>query len=137
MNYDAYPIHCIEHHGQRLYVELIQTVEARQIAWVRPLMLLDITQSHTDATAAAANLVPLEHLDPKVSGEIAATVYNLHDESDLLCPYALLREALDTEVIPLLGYAGSQNDQGDRNRLRDFIRRICSDHPELFTRPDG
>ncbi len=120
MNQTPYPIYCIDHQSQTLYVELIQVVESRQLAWVRPLMLL-------------------------ASGEmLASTLYGRQEEADLLCPLPLLRQALDTEVIPLLSKATQLSDSslsdsdtddrglGDRGWLHRFLQKVCVDNPGLF-----
>jgi len=137
MNHEAYPIHYIEHHDQRLYVELIQTVETRQIAWVRPLMLLSMPRSHGDGIMASSNPGALDLPGLNADSSLTATAYDLQGESDVLCPRALLREALDTEFIPLLSATRHPTGQSDRGCLRDFFRQICSEHPELFARPNG
>ncbi|MGF1535905.1 MAG: hypothetical protein ACFB4J_05375 [Elainellaceae cyanobacterium] len=127
MSQITYPIHCIDHQGQTLYVELIQTVESRQLAWVRPIMLLDT------ATEGCAQSEDPKHL----SDSSTPTLYNLREEADLLCPPSLLRPALDVEVIPLLHTAEHCGNRLNRERLRQFVQNICSDNPEIFKRQNS
>lgn len=112
----------LEHHAQRLYAEVIQTVETKQICWVRPLIL----------TKAA--------YDPLAGATIADDlVYDLRECSDLLLPLQFFRAALDTEVIPLVMHLGqlpvetqiplrSQHNQ----HMQHFVRQVCLAHPEAF-----
>ncbi len=72
-------------------------------------------------------------------------LYDLRQDSDLLLPTPLLRQALllrralDVEVIPLLTqlYASSNETEamptdGGRFQLRQFIQQICLAYPEVF-----
>ncbi|MEB3355129.1 MAG: hypothetical protein VKK04_00170 [Synechococcales bacterium] len=117
---------CLEHQPGFLYAELIQAVVQRGAVWVRPLAL-KIPKSGA-ATAASCLLgVDLETSD----------LYDLRRSSDLLWPSVLFREALDTEVIPLLAHLGNQkyNPQSDRQaheQLRRFIHQVWQDNAAVF-----
>ena len=124
MNDNVRSICCIDHLGQRLYAELIQVVEDRQMAWLRPLALLDAPYPTNASTEA-------------VSDWDSAAVYDLQDEADLLCPKALIRRALDTEVIPLLSHLARSSKPRRRGRLRQFLEQVYADTPERFNALKG
>lgn len=73
---------CLECKDTRLYCEVIQVVTWRQLCWVRPLILAEISE---DSSSMPSN-----------------TLVDLRMTSDLFWPTNLFRSALDTEVIPLL-----------------------------------
>jgi hypothetical protein len=114
---------CLEHETGCLYAEVIQIVEARQICWVRPLILA-IKGSNTDYQDA---------IEP-------ACYYDLRSGSDLLYPLALFRAALDTEIVPLLAalYASDHDSDGNQinpnghHQLRQFIQKVWQTYPEAF-----
>ena len=100
-----------------LHSEVIQVVEARQVCWVRPLMLVVL-----------------------VSGKDSSEEYtlsDLRDGADLLWPLSLFRAALDTEVISLLTQLQSlDSDKKDAviasRQLRDFVDRVWTAFPTAF-----
>lgn len=67
----------LEHDNRMLYGEVIQVVVSRQLCWVRPLILVELTDEK-----------------PKIT--------DLRDASDLFWPINLFRPAFDTEVINFL-----------------------------------
>jgi len=100
-----------------LHSEVIQVVEARQVCWVRPLMLV-VSVSGKDS--------PTEY-----------TLSDLRDGADLLWPLSLFRAALDTEVISLLTELHSldaeKKDGAIASRqLRDFVDRVWAAFPSAF-----
>lgn len=114
---------CMEHHNTYLYAEVVQMAEGKQICWVRPLALLERTLEDIPDRA-------LEH---------TSKLYDLRQSSDLLLPSALFRNALDTEVIPLLSHLSDFIDAGETNqnafaqaRLNQLVKNVCLAHPELF-----
>ena len=78
---------CLDHETTRLYAEIVEFLESRQVCWVRPLMLA--------VPVADNNSSPIASLEQ-------LTLYDLRLGADLLWPARLFRPALDTEVIPLL-----------------------------------
>ena len=99
-----------------LHSEVIQVVEARQICWVRPLMLVGLVSQQW----------PEKY-----------TLSDLRDGSDLLWPLSLFRAALDTEVISLLTQLQSMDsDRKDSTiasrQLRDFVDRVWAAFPSAF-----
>ncbi|WP_333339766.1 hypothetical protein [Microcoleus sp. BROC3] len=100
-----------------LHSEMIQVVEARQVGWVRPLMLV---------VSVSAKDSPGEY-----------TLSDLRDGADLLWPLSLFRAALDTEVISLLTELHSldaeKKDGAIASRqLRDFVDRVWEAFPTAF-----
>ena len=111
-------IGCLEHGASRLYAEVVQTVEATQICWVRPLLL----------THGAAVEDPVE---PDPERQLA----DLRQGSDLLLPIALFRGALDVEVIPLLAQLGEVQEcvaPMHQRQLNQLIQKVCRANPALF-----
>jgi hypothetical protein len=98
---------CIDHPPHRLYAELIQVVEARQIAWLRPWALVT------------------EELDAALGS------LDLRQGPDLLLPAHLIRPALDTELLGLLSQlAASPPTESPlppqhRQQLHQLIQQLC------------
>jgi hypothetical protein len=112
---------CLEHGATRLYAEVVQIVEARHLCWARTLVLV---------TGSEDSQQPI---NPK-------NLYDLRQGADLLLPTVLFRQALDTEVIPLLsqlyGLAGEAKEQDAvavRQSIHQLIRQICQTHPDAFS----
>ncbi|WP_341739029.1 hypothetical protein [Microcoleus sp. CAWBG640] len=104
-----------------LHSEVIQVVEARQVCWVRPLMLV-VFLSKQDLG---------DRLSPEYS------LLDLRDGSDLLWPLNLFRAALDTEVISLLSQLHSLDSEKNdgviaSRQLRDFVDRVWTAFPTAF-----
>ncbi|MEG4576572.1 hypothetical protein QUA56_28430 [Microcoleus sp. N3A4] len=104
-----------------LHSEVIQVVEARQVCWVRPLMLVV--------------LVSGKDLSDRRSEEY--TLSDLRDGADLLWPLSLFRAALDTEVISLLTELHSLDSEKKdgviaSRQLRDFVDRVWEAFPTAF-----
>ena len=98
---------CLEQENTYLYNEVIQVVEKRDLSWVRPLVLV----------LRSAN-----------NGEIEKIV-DVRGTSDLLLGTRLFREALDTEVIPLLLSIEPSDlliiaSDGARAELHKFIEKF-------------
>lgn len=110
---------CLEHDSARLYAEVVQVAEQRQVCWVRPLALLVG--------------------DPAIAVEAPPELYDLRQGSDLLLPIALFRAAIDTEVMPVLSHLyGEENaltsktGQTNSQHLSQFVRQVCLAHRSLF-----
>ncbi|MDX2244725.1 MAG: hypothetical protein NW224_28965 [Leptolyngbyaceae cyanobacterium bins.302] len=104
---------CLEHTDQRLFSEVIQTVEATQICWVRPLLLIQSTSCFS---------VGIE--------EETSRLYDLRQGADLLLPATLFRVAFDTEVIPLLTMLNNldeldSNHSKHHSKLNQLIQQVC------------
>ena len=116
----------LEQGNSRLYGELIQFVAERNLCWLRPIALY----------CQAEDADPLDRNRQSCGRE--ATLYDLGQGSDLICPDSLLRMALDAELLPLLaqlhdpkpGLASAQNG----HQLRQFIQRLWQAEPEAFQR---
>ena len=104
-----------------LHSEVIQVVEARQVCWVRPLMLVV--------------LVSGKDLCDRLSQEY--TLSDLRDGADLLWPLSLFRAAVDTEVISLLTQLHSLDSEKKdaviaSRQLKDFVDRVWAAFPTAF-----
>lgn len=103
-NFQPGQIVCLEHGDSRLYAELIQVVVSRQLCWVRPLLLVALSE------------------EPPL-------VTDLRDASDLLWSLNLFRLALDTEVITLLTQVLSKEPKPEpdlvaKQQLNLFIHQV-------------
>ncbi|MBL1176327.1 hypothetical protein [Pantanalinema sp. GBBB05] len=116
---------CLEHEANRLYAEVVQVAEPRQVCWVRPLILV---------------LQPSDELGWYDGISQATRLYNLRGEVDLLLPVTLFRAALDEEVIPVLPYLYAEEtselalklERVEPTQLRQLVQTICQAHPEAF-----
>lgn len=113
---------CLEHENIRLYAEVIEVVAARQICWVRPLIL---------ATPKTNSDPPLTTLPEDLS------LLDLRLGADLLWPTSLFRPALDIEVIPILvrlSESGIQthNAQEAQSQMSSFVRAIWQTAKSAF-----
>lgn len=105
----------LEHETTRLYAEIIEFVESRQVCWVRPLML---------AISTPESDLPL-------------TLYDLRLGADLLWPASLFQPALDTEVIPFLVQlndpdAQAVNRSDAQQQLSRFVREVWQAYKNAF-----
>ena len=119
--FQPFQIVCLEHGATRLYAEVIQTAENQRICWVRPIALVESSESD-------------RHLSFQPDFD---RVYNLRKDPDLLLPATLFRTALDTEVMPLLIETGvlDGNDAVYSVRspkLKQLVEQICLAYPEAF-----
>ncbi|HLO83617.1 MAG TPA: hypothetical protein VK203_01210 [Nostocaceae cyanobacterium] len=94
----------LDYDHKNLYTEVIQVVPAREMCWVRPLLMVNLTYNP-----------PL--------------VTDLRDASDIFWPLNLFRPALDTEVISLLGEILSKEPKAEspsvaQQQLHQFIQQI-------------
>jgi hypothetical protein len=136
-HFQPFQVVCLEHKTSHLYAEVVQTVEKRQVCWVRPLVLRMDPQS--DSSDSDDSLDSNPFLDQ-------SCYYDLRQDSDLLFPLILFRTALDTEMVPLLNflYSSSRNARTDlsdhtdkinrieREKFRQFIQQVWQAYPELF-----
>lgn len=108
--FQPHQIACLEQDTTRLYAEVLDVVEWRQICWLRPWIL---TQSE--------------------ASQESSSLYDLRQSPDLLWPSRSLRLALDIEVIPLL----VQLEDSDREpnnypeahyQLNSFISKVWRTH---------
>jgi hypothetical protein len=120
---------CIESGQSWLFGEMVQHVTLRQQCWVRPLVLA-IAQGESSRV--------------ETIGGDGWEWHDLREGSDLLLPERLWREALDTEVLPLMALlyqaedkpvVGVPRDQVARQQLHSFVRQVCAAQPEVFRSP--
>lgn len=117
LDFQPSQIVCLEHQDQRLYAEVIQIVESRRVAWVRPLMLVVSLSEWLDAESF--------------------TLYDLRQGADLLWPSNLFRPALDTEVLPLFTHLQVSKIQGENQQLghqqlQRFVHQVWQDYEGKF-----
>jgi hypothetical protein len=125
---ETYPIVCIEQSSARLFAEVIQIVETRQIGWLRPLVLEVLSSGSVD--------------EPNVNQLVQPPIfYDLRQTADLLWPLSLFRPALDMEILPVLsalqagkpsGVESSELAIASRQQLQQFIQEIWQSHRALF-----
>jgi hypothetical protein len=116
---------CLEYEDTCLYAEVVQVVSARQVCWVRPLLL---------------TIYWLQEFAPETENAGQLCWYDLRQGSDLLLPLVLFRPALDTEVLPLFSKLYTSENEleyenGDRaghQKLHQFIWQIWQARPEAF-----
>jgi hypothetical protein len=101
-NFSPHQIVYLECETTRLYAEAIQAIAARQMLWVRPLLLY----------------IPAE-----------SKVYDLGQTADLVWPQSLFQPAFDTEVIPLISQlhapeAVSGDPKLARQHLHHFLKQM-------------
>jgi hypothetical protein len=117
LNFKSGQIVSLECGDACLHSEVIQVVEARQVCWVRPLMLVVVASGK------------------ELSAE--DTLSDLRDGVDLLWPLSLFRAAVDTEVISLLTQLHSLDSKKKdaviaSRQLRDFVDRVWEADPSAF-----
>ena len=107
----------LDHEGTRLYAELIQVVESRQMWWVRPLLL---------------------GFFPSGQPSEQSLIYDLRSSAHLVWPIALFRPAFDTEVIPLLSHLLAldpqlEQDPTAQQQLNQFVHKVWQAHYAIST----
>lgn len=115
----TYQIVSLEHEGTRLYAELIQVVESRQMWWVRPLLLGFFPSGQ-----------PSDQPSP---------IYDLRSSAHLLWPITSFRPALDTEVIPLLSHLLAlepqlEQDSAAQHQLNQFVNKVWHSHHTIYVK---
>jgi hypothetical protein len=105
---------CLDREHLCLFAEVIETIEMTSRYWVRPLAI----------AAANADLLELE------------IRHDLREAAQLILPIALFRDALDTEVLPLIGQlwqlpTDATSIQSARQALHDFIAAIYASGVDL------
>jgi hypothetical protein len=124
-----YPLVCIEHQQQRLYAELIQIVEARQIAWLRPWAMVDWGNEEARGNENAGEPVWATLNNPN-----HGRCLDLRQAPDLLLPRRLLRPALDTEWLAVLSQLSPVSPDKplpawERQSLHQLLRQLCQAPP--------
>ncbi|UBF26764.1 hypothetical protein K9N68_01830 [Kovacikia minuta CCNUW1] len=136
--FQPFQIVCLEYETSRLYAEVVQIIEKRQVCWVHPLVL--VVEDPNDSTDNSS--------DRHNRAEFGENFYDLRQGADLLFPAILFRTALDTEVLPLINFlyclgdragnsissltSGNGEDQSGHQRFRQFIQQVWKAYPEAF-----
>ncbi len=100
---------CLDCQDLHLFSEVIETIAATDCYWVRPLAI----------ARSSPESFNLEFL------------YDLQDTAQLILPIALFRDALDTEVLPLISELFHQDrdparSTNARKALHEFIANLYS-----------
>ncbi|NJL60784.1 MAG: hypothetical protein HC903_01810 [Methylacidiphilales bacterium] len=103
-NFQSGQILYLECECSRLYTELIQVVVSRQLCWVRPLLLVNLTQE-----------IPL--------------VNDLRDANDILWSINSFYAALDTDAIEFLSQVIIKQPKPElegiaKQQLNQFIQKL-------------
>jgi hypothetical protein len=127
---------CLDHGPQRLYAELVDIIDERGLAWVKPLWLVHGPEDRPELNLPAPNLPDLDLPWADELKQTLGPIDDLRGDSDLLWPVELFRAALDMELLPLLGgpLEGSRKDgpSPEAQRFRQFIRSVWEQHRSLF-----
>ncbi|MDJ0554457.1 MAG: hypothetical protein QNJ68_08475 [Microcoleaceae cyanobacterium MO_207.B10] len=122
-NFQPSQILCLEHRDTYLYAEVIQILETRKMCWVRPLMLKTFSSENNGKN------------NQEISED--STLWDLREGADLVWPICLFREAIDTEVIPLLAELElledrQKNRQISHQQLKNFVSIVWQAYPDVF-----
>ena len=108
---------CLEQGELRLFGEVVQMVPERSRCWVRPLAMVQVVPESLQLLL----------------------LYDLRESSHLVLPAQIFREALDTEVIPIMGALFHpekevvvDNSDAARMSLHQLIRMVSVERSELF-----
>jgi hypothetical protein len=105
---------CLEHENYSLFAEVVQLIQPRERCWLRPIAL---------------------RVQTSCSRFEASQVVDLRAGSDLIWPVPLLRAALDTEFLPLLGTLNDQSaspNHQTKRWLNEFVQKAWQAHPQFF-----
>jgi len=113
-NLQSRQIVSLAHEDTRLYAEVIQVAQSRQICWVRPLMLVECSHLYSSC---------------------GPQIHDLRSAADLLWPLASFQPAIDTEVIPLLVQLSLKphpvdNSPSQQKQLRQFVQQLWQAQPQ-------
>ena len=141
----------LEHGSTRLYAEAIQIVEARQLCWARPTLLIqdlpvrDLLDSQSDAPKLDAQ----DLMDRQAAIATAAacpessdlSFYDLEDCPDLLWPIAFFSVAFDVDFFALLvqlkRHPRNTTQGRPQRQLSEFVRSFWLAHKDAFKTNSG
>lgn len=142
----------LSHQASCLYAEVVQVADARDLCWVRPLVLVESEGEQFDSDAIAQFIqAPAAQDDAACGAEPddaaqsirqsgqSVCIYDLRQSADLLWPLCLFQAALDTEVAPLLTWLYQSDAAHSKpiclaapQQLRGFMERVWQDNIALF-----
>ncbi len=104
---------CLEHKNYCLYGEVVQVITNRELCWVRPLILAELSVDSQKFESFIS--------DPKI--------VDVRLTSDLIFPIKFFRAALDVEVMPILTHLEkmdltSEKIQRAKYELQGFIKGL-------------
>lgn len=133
---------CIEHEEVRLYAEVIQLSETRPVCWLRPLLLVtligeDQSTAYNASASSGGIAVSSTVVGRSLEAERIYSMIDLREGTDLLLPAALMRHALDVELIPLWSALNSlkpaaEGDRPAQNPLHSLTQRLWAAYPTIF-----
>jgi hypothetical protein len=127
---------CLDHGPQRLYAELVDIIDERGLAWVKPLWLVHGPEEPLKSDLPESGLPESGLPWADELKQTLGPIDDLRGDSDLLWPVELFRAALDMELLPLLGgpLEGERKDgpSPEAQRFRLFIRQVWEQHRSLF-----
>ena len=103
---------CLEGQNKSLFCEVIEMISSRFVCWVRPVILVNLTEGNSD------------YFSYKDS------IYDLRFTSDLLWDISDFRVVLDTEYIEIFTSLDDFEFEEDKlqwanQELRYFIQELC------------
>ena len=103
---------CLEGQNKSLFCEVIEMISSRSLCWVRPVILVNLTEGHSDYFSYKDN------------------IYDLRFTSDLLWDTSDFRIVLDTEYIEFFTNLDDFEFEEDKlqwanQELRYFIQELC------------
>lgn len=101
MHFSAHQVVFIEHNGDCLYSELIQTMEDRHTCWLRPLSLC------------------VEEPENK-----ATFIVDLRNGPDIICPTNFIQPVLDTEWLCVLEKMAEIKESCSHSRANQHLRKF-------------
>ena len=125
----------LEHGSARLYAEAIQIVEARQLCWVRPTLLIqDLPTQQGDAQALADRqaAIATAAVNPESS---SLSLYDLENCPDLIWPTAFFSIAFDVDFFALLVQlkrCPNSCTHSSQRQLDEFVRSFWLAHQDTF-----
>ncbi len=104
---------CLEGQNKNLFCEVIDIISARSVCWVRPIILVNLTEN-------TSNFYRYKNSD----------IYDLRFTSDLLWNIADFRVVLDTEYLDIFVTLEDFEFQEEKiklanQELRFFIQQLC------------
>jgi hypothetical protein len=113
-NFIPSQIVCLESKNQSLFCEVIEIISLRSLCWVRPVILVNVTENSSDFYQYTNN----------------SKICDLRFTADLLWNIADFRVVLDTEYLDFFVGLEDFEFQEDKvklanHKLRDFIQQLC------------
>ena len=132
----------LEQGSMRLYVEAIQIVDARQLCWARPVLLLDGLPTAEDLESPSAGRLA-EYRQMAIATAASCPeaselfCYDLTERPDLIWPTELFEIALDVDFFALLLRVEKHPDSSLQSQIQkqfnNFVRSFWQTHQTTFS----